>query len=220
MPLSRNYKKLKQQLDGSLDGWKMVNYTKFSHLLNLNLKNKLTNGKCLHCLCGHRTGKLKKKLKKNKNNKPNDSNLDKICNEVYEENKKNIETNINNSLTHDYDECSLIPMVKEGCDFYILVGKTCCKYFDFSEDEIKNAFKENIKYKEELRNPIIKRKMSCDPKILLKNYEVFDFGKYKGMSIYQVNTLEKGSDYLEYACRLNVSQNTIDAIEELLYQSI
>ena len=219
MPLSRNYIKLKQQLDGSLEGWKIVRYTKFSHLLNMNLKNKLTNGKCLHCICGHRTGKYQKiKLKKNKTDKPD--NLDKICNEVFEENKKNIETNIKNSLTDSYDESSLLPMAKEGCDFYILVGKTCCKYFDMSENEIKNSFKENIKYKEELRNPIIKKKMSCDPKILLKNHEVFDFGKYKGMSIYQVNTLKGGSYYLETVCRWNVSPDTIEAIEELLYQSL
>lgn len=213
---SRNLQQLKKIL-GDLDGWKVLT-SNDSLLSNMNLKNKLTNGKCLHCLCGHRTGKYVKKIITTPTSDKN-LELDKACDEVHKQLKKTINKNAENSITDCYEESSLIPMMKKGCDYYILVGKVCCEYFNMSEEEIKTAFKENIAYKKELRNPVIKKKMSCDPKILLKDFEIFDFGKYRGMSIYHVNTLKGGEYYLENVCSWSVSDATIEAIEDLLYQN-
>jgi hypothetical protein len=63
--------------------------------------------------------------------------------------------------------------------------------------------------------------MSLDPKILLQNYEFIDRGKYKGMSIYTINTLTGGSYYLEFITTWNnISPETINSIEDLLFLNL
>ncbi len=225
---TRNYRLLMKKL-GDLSEWKK--YTSDSDLSQKKLLNKLTDGMCLHCLCGHRVGKLEKAITPRFEcvirNRPDtiDENpeMTKICEEVFQKHRIEIENRAKNSITSCYDECSLLPMVKEGSDDYILIGKKCAKYFDLSDTDIRDLFKskeQKEKQKKKERNDM-QRKMSQNPKILLEPHEMIDRGKYKGMSIYKINTLKGGPAYLEFVTRWsNISQLTIDAIEDLLSYSI
>lgn len=219
---TRNYRILKEKL-GDISEWKQCTEHDFS---DKNLLNKITGDICLHCLCGHRVGKLEKndvqpiELESHIDENPE---ITKICKGVFQDHKRDIETKAKNSITTYYDECSLLPMVRENCNDYILIGKKCARYFNLTDDEIKDAFKsKRQKDKQNARDEKkMKRKMSEDPKILLQDYEMIDRGKYKGMSIYKINTLKRGPEYLEFITRWsNISQQTIDAIEDLLLYSI
>lgn len=214
---SRNYRTLKKKI-GDFADWKLFtgDYSGHSPAVNgvkLNLLNKITNDVCLHCLCGHRIGKLERKVITLPETPISESNP--ILDDVDNEHKKTI---VKNSKTFSYKEASLLPFVN-GSDNYILVAKTCAKYFCLSEEQVKAAFKKNKAYFYEKSNPIIKKKMSLDPKILLSKFEKFHFGKHKGLSIYTVNKLRGGSAYLEFATRWDICQESIDAIEDLLYQN-
>jgi hypothetical protein len=219
---TRNYRLLIEKL-GNLSGWKK--YTSDSDISQKKLLNKLTKGMCLHCLCGHRVGKLEKNdLQPHSDENPE---MTKICEEAFEKHRIEIEKKARNSITSCYDECSLLPMVREGSNDYILIGKKCAKYFDLSDTDIRDLFKskeqkEKQKEKQEKkeRNDM-QRKMSQNPKILLEPHEMIDRGKYKGMSIYKINTLKGGPAYLEFITRWSdLSQLTIDAIEDLLSYSL
>lgn len=212
--MTRNYETIKQKI-GSLDGWRLEN----GNLKDLNLINKLNNGICLHCICGHRIGKLETTVNPLLNGESNPE-LDKACDKVHKQYKQHIEKQARNSITNIYEESSLIPLTKAGCNDYILVGKTCAKYFSMTDEEIKKVFKKKRQEKKERENPLIKRKMSNDPKIFLEDYEIIDRGRYKGMSIYKVNTLKGGSEYLEFMTRWGICENAINSIEDLLYVSL
>ena len=219
---TRNYRLLIKKL-GDLSEWR--HYNGDYDLSTKTILNKLTNGICLHCFCGHRVGKFEKI-----NLQPIDRTIDenpeltKTCNEVYENQKINIENNAKNSITMNYDECSLMPMIKKDSNDYILIGKKCAKkYFDMSDTDIKKIFinKEQKEKQKEKQKTKMKNKMSQNPKILLQDYEMIDRGKYRGMSIYKVNTMIGGRYYLEFITQWkDISQQSIEAIEDLLLYSV
>jgi hypothetical protein len=218
---TKNYKILVEKLNILID-WQI---TSFDNIVNKTLMNKLTNDICLHCICGHRVGKLNE-IPSNEpiiKKEDDDTIMSKTADKVYDEHKKEIDNIAKNSTTTIFNECSLVPLIKDNSDYYILVGKKCAKHFNISDSDIKTSFKSKIKKKQEQKKKQtqIKKKMSLDPKILLQNYEFIDRGKYKGMSIYTINTLTGGSYYLEFITTWNnISPETINSIEDLLFLNL
>lgn len=235
---TRNFGILKRKLksinniDDPFSEWKKY-VGKFNNK-NIPIRNdqpmKLINtvssdGICTHCLCGHRTGKLKKNIKTSpppEKSSDLDDKLDKAADLAQEENKSMIEDSAKNSLTTLYAVASLLPMVRSEGDEYILVGKACAKYFKMNKKQIADAFKNNI----DRVNPPRKARQSHQIQPLILEQEKYDpniitFGKFKGQTIESIYNAKGGDMYLEWVERVcDLSHETKNLILNLLHEKI
>ena len=232
---SRNFGILKRKLkavhdtDEPFGEWKIFqgNFDKTNKPLKngspMKLINKITDGVCKHCLCGHRTGKLQKLVTTSASASDKDNTLDKVADQAFEENKKMINESAKNSLTASYDESSLLPMVRDDGMEYILVGKSCAKYFNMSKKQISEAFKKN---KKKINLLIKKTKHSTQSEVPLilsvkENHKTLLFGKYKGLRIDDIYHKKGGDMYLEWIERnCDMSDKTREYILDVLFENI
>jgi len=153
---TKNYKILVEKLNILID-WQI---TSFDNIVNKTLMNKLTNDICLHCICGHRVGKLNE-IPSNEpiiKKEDDDTIMSKTADKVYDEHKKEIDNIAKNSTTTIFNECSLVPLIKDNSDYYILVGKKCAKHFNISDSDIKTSIKSKIKKKQKQKKKKTKKK--------------------------------------------------------------
>lgn len=228
---SRNFTILKRKLktvndiDNPFDEWKRFDgefdktNTPTHNGQKMILLNKVAGGICKWCLCGHRTGKLVVKIDAPVVEKTNDA-LDVADQKAYEDTKKHREEHMQNALTKDYDESSLMAFVRKDDNRYILVGKSCANYFGLTKKEIAEAFKRN---KNKINPPkvVAKKKyltQDSSPLILDQNIETLSFGMYKGQTIESIYDKRGGDTYLEWIGRVcDLPQNLKESILDLLY---
>ena len=215
---SRNFGILKSKLktmtnmNNPFEAWQMYHgdFDKTNAPLRdgtpMKLLNKTTNGTCSHCLCGHRTGKMKPIIIASSDVSDNSTPVDLAEKQAYEEHKEEIKERAMNSLTKSYEEASLLPMVQLTGHTYILVGKACANYFGLSKEQISEAFKKN---KNKINPPkFVKEaptKYMSDSYVLGEKFDAgkqLAFGKYKGLHIERVYEKKGGDMYLEWVERV------------------